>query len=191
LAASFHTQRHSNRHVEPPELRETVIAVSQFASVLAVRPFSAADMGWVEALLDELLGGRWQARLGEILDVLSFEGLVAEDEGEGVGFVGYRRHGRECELMAIAAARRHTGVGTALLAALRREVSQVERIWLVTTNDNLEALRFYQRRGFRLCRLRAGGVDDARQRLKPGIPLTGALGIPMHDELELELVLDD
>ncbi len=54
----------------------------------------------------------------------------------------------------------------------------------MTSNDNLRALRFYQRRGFRLKELRPGAVDEAR-RLKPQIPLGGAEGIPMREEIEL------
>ena len=57
-------------------------------------------------------------------------------------------------------------------------------MWLVTTNDNLDALRVYQRRGFRLAELRAGAVDAARA-LKPSIPVTGRYGIPLRDELIL------
>jgi len=77
----------------------------------------------------------------------------------------------------------------ALVDALRREVADCERIWLVTTNDNLEALRFYQRRGFVLSALRPGAVDEARRGLKPQISAVGEFGIPIRDELELELRL--
>jgi GNAT superfamily N-acetyltransferase len=62
------------------------------------------------------------------------------------------------------------------------------RLWLITTNDNLPALRFYQKRGFVLVRLHRGAVAGSR-RLKPEIPLTGSEGIPIRDELELELEL--
>ena len=60
-------------------------------------------------------------------------------------------------------------------------------MWLVTTNDNLDTFRFYQRRGFRLTELRVGSVDKARRHLKPSIPSVGYFGIPPHDELVLEL----
>ncbi len=60
---------------------------------------------------------------------------------------------------------------------------------MVTTNDNLEMLRFAQRRGFVLSDLRPGAVDDSRRRLKPQIGEIGAHGIPLRDELELELLL--
>jgi ribosomal protein S18 acetylase RimI-like enzyme len=62
-------------------------------------------------------------------------------------------------------------------------------VWLTTTNDNLDAIRFYQRRGFRLSAIRPGAVERARETLKPEIPDVGSYGIPMSDELDLELAL--
>jgi ribosomal protein S18 acetylase RimI-like enzyme len=58
---------------------------------------------------------------------------------------------------------------------------------VLTTNDNVDALRFYQRRGFRLVELRPGAVDAAREVLKPEIPRAGAYGVPLRDELVLEM----
>jgi hypothetical protein len=57
-------------------------------------------------------------------------------------------------------------------------------IRLTTTNDNVDALRFYQRRGFRMAELRPGAVDESRQH-KPQIPRVGDYGIPLHDEIDL------
>ena len=68
-----------------------------------------------------------------------------------------------------------------------RRPSGARRLWLITTNDNVDALRFYQRRGFRLVRVHAGAVDRSRAALKPGIPEAGDHGIPLRDELELEM----
>jgi Acetyltransferase (GNAT) family len=60
------------------------------------------------------------------------------------------------------------------------------RLWVITTNDNVDALRFYQRRGFCLVRVHRGAVDRSRATLKPEIPAAGAYGIPLRDEIELE-----
>ena len=128
-----------------------------------------------------------QARRGELIDVLALPGFTAERDGRPVGLLTYQRANGECELAFMAALERQHGIGSALLDALRHEVGEGQRIWLVTTNDNLEALRFYQRRGFRLSALRTGAVDDSRRRLKPQISTVGALGIAMRDEVELEL----
>ena len=154
-----------------------------------IRAYGSADRSWAEAHLDEEFGGALQARRGELIDVLALPGFVTEGDGRPLGILTYRRDGDECELAFIATFDRHKGIGTALLGALLEAVADCERIWVVTTNDNLEALRFYQRRGFRLAALRPGAVDEARQRLKPHIGAVGELGIPLRDELELELRL--
>lgn len=134
-------------------------------------------------------GGPLQARRGELHDVLALPGFVAEEDGTPRGIATYRREGHECELAFVEAFEPRRGVGTELLDAVRRAAAGCERIWLVTTNDNLDALRFYQRRGFRLVALRPGAVDEAREALKPGIGCVGSYGIPIRDELELELSL--
>jgi RimJ/RimL family protein N-acetyltransferase len=85
---------------------------------------------------------------------------------------------------------RGRGIGTLLLAALARllRAQGVTILRLTTTNDNLTALRFYQRRGFRIVAIYPGAVVAAR-RLKPTIPALGEHGIAIRDEIELELVL--
>ena len=141
--------------------------------------------------MDGAFGGRVQARHGELIDVLELPGFVAEEDGRPLGFVTYRRAGDDCELAFIAAFERHRGIGTALLEAVRGAADGCARIWLVTTDDNLDALRFYQRRGFILSALRPGAVDESRRTLKPHIGTGGEFGIPLRDELELALRLDD
>jgi ribosomal protein S18 acetylase RimI-like enzyme len=90
------------------------------------------------------------------------------------------------ELVAINAFFQWKGVGSALIEAIAASASALgfEAIRLTTTNDNVDALRFYQRRGFRLAALRPGAVDEART-LKPAISLNGQHDIPIHDELDL------
>jgi GNAT superfamily N-acetyltransferase len=91
------------------------------------------------------------------------------------------------ELITLDAITPKQGVGTALIEALasRLQARGVTILRVTTTNDNLDALRFYQRRGFRITVVRPGAVDEAR-RLKPSIPAIGDYGIPIRDELELE-----
>jgi ribosomal protein S18 acetylase RimI-like enzyme len=158
--------------------------------VTVVRPLDpAADGVWLEAHLDEEWGGPLQARRGEVLDARDLPALVAERDGERVGLLCYRDDGDGWwELALISAVNGHTGVGSALVAALTERVSAGRGVWVVTTNDNVDALRFYQRRGFRLRTVRPGAVDEARRSLKPQIPALGRYGIPLRDELELELL---
>lgn len=111
-------------------------------------------------------------------------------DGERAGLATYGLEGGECEVITLNSLVPGRGVGRTLLEAVVTEARAAAcwRVWLVTTNDNLPALRFYQRLGWDLAALHAGAVDEAR-RLKPEIPATGLDGIPIRHELELELQL--
>jgi GNAT superfamily N-acetyltransferase len=125
-------------------------------------------------------------------DVRELPALVAVDlaTGHWLGTAAYRFETGACELVAIEAYRRGAGIGTALLdaVAMAARAGGAARLWLITTNDNLDAIRFYQRRGFHLVRIWPEAVTRSRV-AKPEIPLRGDYGIPIRDEVELELDL--
>jgi GNAT superfamily N-acetyltransferase len=148
-----------------------------------IRDREAGDREVVERFLSERHSAR-VARLGRLEHPLEHPALIAErDDGALLGVLTYVPEGDSCEILTLHTAERWTGVGTALIEAVERKA---RRLWLLTTNDNVDALRFYQRRGFRLAELRPGAVDESRARLKPELPETGEYGIPIRDELILE-----
>jgi GNAT superfamily N-acetyltransferase len=110
--------------------------------------------------------------------------------GERLGLATYEVIGPDCELVTLDALLQWQGVGTALLAAVQEAAAAAgcRRLWLITTNDNLDALRFYQRRGMHIVTVHHG-LRETAARLKPTIPLTGCFGIPILDEIELEVLL--
>jgi ribosomal protein S18 acetylase RimI-like enzyme len=136
-----------------------------------------------------------QARRGELVDALDGDGLVAVDAGAAVGLVTWHVDlagtAAEIRCLVVVPEARGQGIGRALVAAAHARVREVgvRRAWLVTTNDNLRALALYQRLGYQLVALRAGFVDASRRTLKPSIGEIGEHGIPIRDELELELEL--
>jgi len=157
---------------------------------LEVRPAAEADRGWVRELLRERWGSPMTVRRGETVDAAGLSAFLALEGDRPVGLATYAVRDGECELVTIDALEEGRGVGSALLEAVRAaaRAAGCSRLWLVTTNDNLRALRFYQRRGFALTALRPGALAESR-RLKPSIPAVGLHGIPLRDELELELDL--
>ena len=98
------------------------------------------------------------------------------------------RAGSSARVLTLHATEQWHGVSTALIEAVAHLAAGhgCARLWLISTNDNVDALRFYQRRGFQLAPIHPRAVDDSRSRLKPEIPVAGAYGIPMRDEIELE-----
>jgi N-acetylglutamate synthase-like GNAT family acetyltransferase len=156
---------------------------------VTVRPLGDADRGWARARLRELWGDGVVSR-GAVHDPNALPGFVAEEAGEAVGLATYRVDGDDCEVVTINAFPKGGGAGTALVEAVAAAArgAGCRRVWLITTNDNLRALRFYQRRGFRLVAVHPGALSRSRE-LKPSIPQIGLDGIPLRDELELELLL--
>jgi ribosomal protein S18 acetylase RimI-like enzyme len=156
-----------------------------------VRAYAPGDRRWAEGLLEEGMGGTRVVRLGELLNPADLPGLVAEREGERIGLLTYIVDGDQFEVLSLHSRVEHAGAGSALLeaAAAMAAGRGCRRLWLVTTNDNLHALGFYQRRGLRLCALHAGALERDRV-LKPELPeVNPDNGIPMRDMLELELPL--
>jgi ribosomal protein S18 acetylase RimI-like enzyme len=156
--------------------------------IIRLRQMIAADRDPVRAFLDERVMLP-MARLGELLDPLGDKALLVEDEGANlVGVLTYRVDGLDCEVTTLYTATSQRGIGSALMEAVddAARAAGCDRLWLVTTNDNVDALRFYQRRGFRLAELHVGAVDASRATLKRSIPEIGDHSIPLHDELVLE-----
>jgi GNAT superfamily N-acetyltransferase len=158
-------------------------------SGLRVRLREESDRERVEAFL----AGRnalQVARLGRLERALDHPALVAEDGGALAGVLTYVIDDEACEILTLHAAERFAGTGSALIERVERLAADAGcvRLWVITTNDNVEALRFYQRRGFRLVALHPGAVDHSRAHLKPEIPPIGDHGIDLRDELELDKV---
>ena len=151
-----------------------------------VRDYRPADVEWARELLTRDFGAPVMVSRGLAQDVSALPGLVAEVDGAPVGLVVYRITGDECEVAVLDG----PGAGEALLTAAVRRAREFgcRRAWLVTTNDNTRALRFYQRQGWDLVAVHRYAVDRARK-IKPEIPPTGRDGIPIRHELELELLL--
>lgn len=152
----------------------------------SVRAAEPADRGDIESFLDEH-GSARVARLGEVVDAREHPALLAEDDGRLAGVLTYVVRGDRCEVLTLHATERWRGAGSALIEEVERvaRAAGCRQLWLITTNDNVDGLRFYQRRGFRLAALHPAAVDRSRETLKPEIPEIGDHGIPLRDELEL------
>jgi N-acetylglutamate synthase-like GNAT family acetyltransferase len=137
---------------------------------------------WIEHWGSEIMITR-----GRTVRYDEVEGFVL---GDWAGLLTFLIRGDECEVTSLDSRREGRGIGTVLINEVVREVKErkCRRLFLLTTNDNLHALGFYQRRGFELAALHRGAINESR-RIKPSIPLIGMNEIPLRDELELEMKL--
>jgi ribosomal protein S18 acetylase RimI-like enzyme len=157
---------------------------------IEVRALRDDEREWAAVVLRERWGSEEVVGAGRVHRLAELPALVAAADGERAGLATYWMDRGDCELVTLDALTVGGGIGGALVDALveMARTAGRRRVWLVTTNDNLPALRLYQRHGFTLAALRPGAVQAARAR-KPEISLTGHAGIPIRDELELERVL--
>ncbi|MBA3870605.1 MAG: GNAT family N-acetyltransferase [Anaerolineae bacterium] len=155
-----------------------------------VRRIEAHERLLVASFLEAHWGSVQIVSRGQVHEADSLPAFIAIWDEQVVGLVTYHIHDGMCEIISLDSLMVKIGVGTALVQAVVQDVTQFacKRVWLITSNDNLSALGFYQRRGFRLVAVYQGALDAARE-IKPNIPQIGMENIPIHDEIELELWL--
>ena len=159
-------------------------------SSITIRPIRPEDRPLIAPLITRQWGADFVVAHGEKFFPAELDGFLALDDGQWVGLVTYRIAGGDCEIVTVDSLIPGRGIGKALLEAVKAVATRrnCRRIWLITTNDNLFALRFYQVNGFELVRINRRAVEAARE-IKPSIPLRGDSGIPIRDEIELEYPL--
>jgi len=160
--------------------------VNVYPRDVAIRPLEEKDRPTVEWLTTQLWGAPEVAVHDGVFHPAALPGFIAERKGRIAGLVTFEVRAGVLEIATINALDLYQGIGTLLIDAVRAEAKRLgcQQVMLTTTNDNIGALRFYQRRGFRLAALRPGAVDRSRER-KPEIPRIGDFGIPLHDEIDL------
>lgn len=127
---------------------------------------------------------------GEIIDGTKLDGFIIQEDNAIIGLVTYTFFGDICEIVSLDSKKENIGIGTALLKEIEKIAieNNCKKMRLITTNDNLRALQFYQKRGFCLTKLYPNAMEEVR-RVKPDVPLIGENGVPLRDEIELEKIL--
>jgi GNAT superfamily N-acetyltransferase len=155
-----------------------------------IRKIEDGDREWIRDLLIK----EWKSPLivtrGVIHQADSLPGFIAEIGENRQGLLTYNIKLNQCEIVTLNSLLEKQGIGSGLIDAVKKEVSTVrcKRLWLITTNDNVDTIRFYEKKGFKVTAVHKNAVNESR-RLKPEIPLTGINEVPICDEIEMELML--
>ncbi|HJR81934.1 MAG TPA: GNAT family N-acetyltransferase [Anaerolineales bacterium] len=155
-----------------------------------LRRLTPGDLPRLRQFWKENWGDEFVIAHGVIYHPDGLDGFVALDGDEWIGEITYHISGSDGEIVSLDSVHQGQGVGTKLITAVVEEarIQQCQRVFVITTNDNLNALGFYQKRGFELVAVHRGAVNESRK-IKPSIPLIGNHGIPLRDEIELEMSL--
>jgi GNAT superfamily N-acetyltransferase len=155
-----------------------------------VREIETKDRRIVESALKAAWGSVRVVSRGKLWNPLELPGFLAERGGELVGLISYRDDGEAFEVVTLDSFSEGQGIGSALLEAVAdvaRDAGKTH-LWLITTNDNFPAIRFYQRCGWDMVALHRGALAQSRL-LKPEIPTQGLDGVPIDHEIEFRLAL--
>jgi len=119
------------------------------------------------------------------------QGFVERRDGAIVGLLTYHLDEEGMEVLTLNSTLEGEGIGSSLMlnAIEAARKKSCRKIWLATTNDRLRVIDFYQRLGFRMTAINLGVVDEARK-IKPQIPVVGERGVPIHDEVVMELAIE-
>ena len=156
----------------------------------SIHRLTAADVPRVRQFWDDHWDAEFVVAHGTVFQPENVSGFLALDDNDWIGLITYTFLDTDCEIVSVDSLRENEGIGTALIEKVVEEAkaNQCRRVHVSTTNANLRALGFYQKRGFQLCELRVNAIEEARK-LKPSIPLIGENDIPLRDEIELEILL--
>ena len=157
---------------------------------LTIRAAAALDRAYLKNQLIRHFAATRVVSRGRLHECLELPGFIAEIHGQAAGLCQYDVQGGAMEIVTLISSRYGYGVGPRLLdhAVQHARHNGVTRLWLITTNDNLKAIRFYQRHGWQQVAVHKGAVAEARK-LKPEIPLQNNQGCAIDDELEFEYPL--
>jgi N-acetylglutamate synthase-like GNAT family acetyltransferase len=157
---------------------------------IIIRSTEENDRPWMRGVMRKWWGSESVVIRKTKYEPAEMGGFIALHNEEKVGLVILRYNETLCEIMSLTVSGTHPQIGSQLISSAVEDAKKhnSERMIVVTTNDNITALRFYQKMGFRLHELRLGIIEESRK-IKPQIPLIGNYHIPIWDEIELEMVL--
>ena len=148
-------------------------------------------------LVNEILKEEWESTniiiRGQVIDGNKLDGFIYLDEKNEIkGVITYLIYqNNEIEIVSLNSFMQNIGIGTKLIDKVKQIAKEksCKVIKLVTTNDNVNALKFYQKRGFYISNVYLNAVEKSRK-LKPQIPLYADNGIMIRDEIELIMNLN-
>lgn len=153
---------------------------------ILIRLIEKTDKNWIKKVMINAWGSEMIVA-SKLFNALTLPGFIAEIDNKPTGIVTFDITDGKLEIVSLNSILEGRGIGSALIEKVKKLAREknLKSTWLVTSNDNVDSLKFYQKRGFRITKVYPDAIDEARK-IKPEIPKIGNYGIPLKDALELE-----
>ncbi|EJQ98617.1 GNAT family N-acetyltransferase [Bacillus cereus] len=144
----------------------------------------------IQDFMCENWGSLMMVSRGRVHQLEELPGFVALRNNRIVGIITCKVIENMCEIVSLNSFEEGKGIGTKLVDCVLQvaKENECEKVWLITTNDNMNALRFYQKRNFMMTNLYIDAVKEARK-IKKEIPFIGYDNIAISHEIQLEYIL--
>jgi N-acetylglutamate synthase-like GNAT family acetyltransferase len=157
-------------------------------SNISYRKIISEDKDWIKKFIQKYWGSEQIVVHKTKYYPSILKGFLAESSEEKIGLITYKIENKKCEIVTLNSLKENKGIGSQLVNLVIEEAKEKDckKVWLITTNDNIKAIYFYQKLGFQLKKVYPNAVEESR-RIKPEIPLVNEEGIPIRDELKFQL----
>lgn len=158
---------------------------------LFIRRIEDSDRVWARKILRDNWESDKIVTRGVIHETDRLPGYIALLDSLYAGLLIYDVKDGMLEIISLNVLEQRRGIGSALIQSAIQEARSLKclRIWVITTNDNIPAIEFYQANGFKIAAIHEDALIESRK-LKPEIPHIGIDGAPIKDEIELEKKLE-
>lgn len=155
-----------------------------------ISEISSEDSSLIASFISDSWGSPMTVSRGRIFNTADLPGYICKKENKIIGLLTYNIDKGDCEIVTLNSQISNHGLASQLINKVIEKAKNCgcKRVWLTTTNDNTNALRFYQKRGFEWIGFYKNSMDGSRQ-LKPEIPELGDDNIPIKHEIEFEFKL--
>jgi GNAT superfamily N-acetyltransferase len=155
---------------------------------IQILPIDASDAALIQSAAKIHWGDVLIVVHGSLYYLDHLPGFKAVQNGTMQGMVTYQIGEGLCEIVSLDSFIPQQGIGRKLVDAVIETARQAgcKKILLVSTNDNLDAMAFYQKLGFQMVWVEPDAVTRSRE-IKPSIPLLAENGLPIRDEITFEL----
>ncbi len=154
---------------------------------MEITKISETDKALISDFITKNWGSPFSVSRGKKYNIVELPGFISKQEGKIAGLITYNIAKKDCEIVTLNSKIENEGLGTQLINKVINVArkNECKRVWLITTNDNVNAIRFYQKRGFDWIGFYRDAMVESRK-LKSEIPWYGNDGIPIRHEIEFE-----
>ena len=155
---------------------------------ITLRDSTIQDQNWIKEFIHSAWGAELIVVHGDKFYPAELNAIIAERSGIPVGLATYFINTTSIEVVTLNSLTSGAGIGKKLIQSLidKARIKAMERVWLITTNDNTSALTFYQKLGFHIVKLYPDAVSKSRE-INLRFPSPVSMGFPSVMKLSLSI----